>query len=114
MKCPHGCSRRSAHRRWSSEVVLIADAGGLAPAIRHPVEGSKRVATLLSVLPKHAPGMKIATILLNGSVAARLNPTGELDTAVNFVVEGGRITRIYAIINPHKLERLERVVELRR
>jgi hypothetical protein len=30
------------------------------------------------------------------------------------VVEDGRITRIYAIRNPHKLGRLERVAELRR
>jgi hypothetical protein len=32
---------------------------------------------------------------------------------VTFVVEDGRIARIYAINNPHKLERLEKVTELR-
>ena len=34
--------------------------------------------------------------------------------AVSLVVEDGRITRIYAIRNPHKLGWLERVAELRR
>jgi RNA polymerase sigma-70 factor (ECF subfamily) len=33
---------------------------------------------------------------------------------VSFVIEDGRITRIYAIRNPHKLERLSEVAELRR
>ena len=30
------------------DVVLVADGGGLVPAVRRPVEGGKRVATLLS------------------------------------------------------------------
>jgi len=96
------------------DVVLVADGGGLAPAFRHPVEGSKRVAALLSGLSRVAPGAEVATLLLNGAVAARIDPAGELNTAVTFVVEDGRITRIYAIRNPHKLGRLEKVAELRR
>lgn len=96
------------------DVVLVADGGGLAPAVRHPIEGMKRVATLLSRFSQFAPGAQITTPLVNGAVAVRIDPGGELDTAVTFVVEDGRITRIYAIRNPHKLERLEQVAELRR
>ena len=33
---------------------------------------------------------------------------------MSLVVEDGRITRIYAIRNPHKLGRLDTVAELRR
>ncbi|MCW2637723.1 MAG: sigma-70 region 2 domain protein, partial [Dactylosporangium sp.] len=47
-------------------------------------------------------------------IAARIDPGGENDTAVSFVIEDGRITQIYAIRNPHKLERLGKVAELRR
>jgi RNA polymerase sigma-70 factor (ECF subfamily) len=96
------------------DVVLVADGGGLAPAFRHPVEGSKRVAALLSGFSRVAPAAEVATVLLNGAVAARIDPAGELNTAVTFVVEDGRITRIYAIRNPHKLGRLEKAAELRR
>ena len=39
---------------------------------------------------------------------------GPLDAAVTFVVEDGRIGRIYAIFNPNKLGRLGKVAELRR
>jgi RNA polymerase sigma-70 factor (ECF subfamily) len=96
------------------DVVLVADGGGLAPAARHPVEGSERVAAFLSRFSQFALGAEIATLLLNGAVAAGIDPAGELSTAVTFVFEGGRIARIYAIRNPHKLGRLEQVAELRR
>jgi RNA polymerase sigma-70 factor (ECF subfamily) len=96
------------------DVVLVADGGGLAPAARRPVEGSERVAAYLSGFPRYAPDAEIATLLLNGAVAAWIDPAGESNTAVSFVVEGGRISRIYAIRNPRKLQRLEAVAELRR
>ena len=96
------------------DVVLVADGGGLVPAVRRPVEGSERVAALLSRFSQLAPGAEVSTLSLNGAVAARIDPAGELNTAVTFVVEDGRIARIYAIRNPHKLERLDQVAELRR
>jgi RNA polymerase sigma-70 factor (ECF subfamily) len=96
------------------DVVLVADGGGLAPAVRRPVEGMKRVATLLSRFSELAPGAEVATVLLNGAVGVRIGPGGEFDTAVTFAVEDGQIARIYAIRNPHKLGRLEEVAELRR
>ncbi|HEU5472579.1 MAG TPA: RNA polymerase sigma-70 factor [Actinophytocola sp.] len=97
------------------DVVLVADGGGLAPAALRPVEGSDRVLALLSRFARVAPRAQVATMLINGAVAARIGPAGELfDTAVAFVIEDGRITRLYAIRNPHKLERLSTVAQLRR
>jgi hypothetical protein len=61
-----------------------------------------------------APGVEVAPLRLNGAVAARIDPAGEFDTVVTFVVEDGRIAHIYAIRNPHKLARLQEVAELRR
>ena len=96
------------------DVVLVADGGGLAPAVRHPVEGVERVATLLSRFKTLAPDAEVGTVWLNGAPAVRIDLAGEFDTAVTFAVENGRISRIYAIRNPHKLGRLEEVAELRR
>jgi RNA polymerase sigma-70 factor (TIGR02957 family) len=96
------------------DVIVVADSGGLAPAARRPVVGRKRVASALSHLPELAPGLEITTLLVNGTVAARIDPGGEFDTALTFVVEYGRITRIFAMRNPHKLGRLDEVAELRR
>jgi RNA polymerase sigma-70 factor (TIGR02957 family) len=96
------------------DVVVVGDGGGLAPTARHPVTGREQVVSILSRFSQFAPGAEVVTLLLNGAVAARIDPAGELDTAVAFAVEDGRIARIYAIRNPHKLGRLEKVAELRR
>jgi RNA polymerase sigma-70 factor (ECF subfamily) len=96
------------------DVVLVADGGGLAPAVRRPIEGMERVAAFLSRFSQVAPGAEITTLLINGAVAARIDPAGKFNTALTFVVEDGRIARIYVIRNPHKLGRLEEVAELRR
>jgi RNA polymerase sigma-70 factor (ECF subfamily) len=56
----------------------------------------------------------MTTLLVNGAVGARIDPGGEFDTALTFVVEDGRITRMYGMRNPHKLGRLDTVAELRR
>jgi len=96
------------------DVVVVADSGGLAPAARRPVVGRERVANALSRFAEFAPGVEITTLLVNGAVAARVDPGGEFDTAITFVVEDGRITRVFAMRNPHKLGRLDEVAELRR
>jgi RNA polymerase sigma-70 factor (ECF subfamily) len=44
---------------------------------------------------------------------ARFEVGGDI-TAVSLVIEGDRITRIYAMRNPDKLRWLEEVAELRR
>lgn len=96
------------------DVVAIADGGGLAGAFRRPLEGRDRVASVLARFPRALPEAEVGTVLLNGAVAARIDPGGRADTAVTFGFEGGRIVRIYAIRNPNKLTRLDRVAELRR
>lgn len=76
-------------------------------AVRRPVVGRDRVATLLSRFRTIAPDAVVVTVWLNGAPAARINRDGELDTAVSLVVVDGWITRIYAIRNPHTLVRLD-------
>jgi RNA polymerase sigma-70 factor (TIGR02957 family) len=96
------------------DVVLVTDGGGEVPTVRRPVAGGRRVAALLSGFGRVAAGAEVATLLLNGAVAARIDLAGELDTAISFVIEGGRITRIYAIRNPNKLGHVDREAELSR
>jgi RNA polymerase sigma-70 factor (TIGR02957 family) len=96
------------------EVVLVADGGGEVAAFRRPVVGRDRVATLLSGFKKIAPDAVVGSVWLNGAPAVRIDLAGELDTAVTFMVEEGRISRIYAIRNPHKLTRLDEEAALSR
>jgi RNA polymerase sigma-70 factor (ECF subfamily) len=96
------------------DVVLIADGGSEVAAVRGPVVGSNRVATLLSRLRTALPDAVVGAVWLNGAPAGRIDLAGELDTAVSLVVADGRITRIYAIRNPHKLARLDEETTLSR
>jgi RNA polymerase sigma-70 factor (ECF subfamily) len=96
------------------DVVVVADGGGLAPAARRPILGRQRVVSYLSRFPEFVPDVQITTPLVNGALAMRIDPGGEFDTAITFVVADGRITHMYAMRNPHKLGRLDEVAELRR
>jgi RNA polymerase sigma-70 factor (TIGR02957 family) len=96
------------------DVVLVADGGGVAPAVRRPIEGADRVGALLGSLAKLAGDFEAMPMWLNGGPAARLDLDGELNTVASLVIEDGRITRIYVIRNPHKLARLDEEAELSR
>jgi RNA polymerase sigma-70 factor (TIGR02957 family) len=94
------------------DVVAIADGGGLVAAARKPVTGVEKVAAFLARAAKMAD-LVVTTTWLNGMPGARID-RGEVAVAVSLLVEDGRITRIYAIANPHKLGWLDKVAELRR
>ena len=90
------------------DVVLIADGGGVVQAVVNPVMGAKRVANLLRPFNRLAPEAQILPVLLNGAIGARIVGTDDgYDTAISFVVEAGRISRIYAVRNPAKLGRID-------
>jgi RNA polymerase sigma-70 factor, ECF subfamily len=95
------------------DVVLVADGGGLVAAARRPVEGAERVARLLAGFADLVEA-EATPVWLNGSPGARIDLAGEVDTAVSLTVEDGRITRIYAVRNPHKLGGLGGVAALSR
>jgi RNA polymerase sigma-70 factor (ECF subfamily) len=90
------------------DVVLVADGGGIAQAIAHPVTGAKKVANLLRTFPRFGAGATLLPVLLNGAPGARIVGLDDgHDTAIAFVVEEGRISRIYAVRNPVKLSRID-------
>ncbi len=94
------------------DVVVIADSGGVVPSLRKPVSGAEKVAALLAHASK-TPGFVATAAWINAMPGARFDYE-DATAAVSVVVEGGRITRIFAITNPHKLGSLEKVVELQR
>jgi RNA polymerase sigma-70 factor (ECF subfamily) len=95
------------------DVVLVSDGGGLVAAARRPMEGATRVAGFL-ISGLRSVKFEAKAVWLNGSPAVRIDIGGEINTAVGLSVENGRITRIYAIRNPHKLARLDGVAALTR
>jgi RNA polymerase sigma-70 factor (ECF subfamily) len=90
------------------DVVLVADGGGVVQAVVRPVVGARKVANLLRPFSELAPGADMLPVLLNGAPGLRIvGLVDGADTAVSFVVESGRISRIYAIRNPAKLARID-------
>jgi RNA polymerase sigma-70 factor (TIGR02957 family) len=97
------------------DVVLVADGGGVVQAVVNPVIGAKKVANLLQPFNRLAPDAEILPVLLNGALGVRIVGTVDgADTAISFVVEDGRISRIYAIRNPAKLGRIDAEATLSR
>jgi RNA polymerase sigma-70 factor (ECF subfamily) len=98
----------------SPDVVLVSDGGGVVAAARRPIESAERVSAFLGALTRQVDSIEFMPIWLNGGAAMRVDLGAALNTVAGLVVEDGRISRIYAIRNPHKLTRLEEVADLSR
>ncbi|MDQ3915099.1 MAG: RNA polymerase sigma-70 factor [Actinomycetota bacterium] len=94
------------------DVIAIADGGGFVAAARRPVEGAKRVATLLIAASRGAE-LEVNSVWLNSSPGVRVN-IGDDVAAVSLDIENGQITHIYVVANPHKLARVDEVAPLTR
>lgn len=90
------------------DVVFIADGGGVAAAAPAPIYGADVVAKVLA-----RPGRVLSMVWLNCAPAIRIDSDTQ-PAVVSLVVEDGRISRIYAIANPHKLTRLNGLAKLSR
>lgn len=88
------------------DVVVVADGGGLVAAARHPITGSAKVVAFLSKFATLASTAVVDTVWFNGALGGRIVLDGQLNTVISFVIEHGRISRMYAVRNPHKLGRL--------
>jgi RNA polymerase sigma-70 factor (ECF subfamily) len=97
------------------EVVLVADGGGFAQAARVPIRGATKIAAFLRNFPRYAEGTELRMVWINGAPALRMDGPDPVGTsAISMVVENGRITRLYAVRNPHKLGRIEEATDLTR
>lgn len=96
------------------DVVSVADGGGFVRgAARRPIMGAEKIARyLLGGLAKLGVPFEARPVWVNGAPAIRGEVDGVLAGAICFAIDGGRITRIYSIANPHKLQRLDELSEL--
>ena len=105
---PATCRACSTCSRPTSS--LVADGGGAGRRPRvDPIQRCRAVAQAArrGSPSSRRPTPRAADAGSTARPALRIDIAGELDTALSFVVEDGRITRIYAIRNPDKLTRLD-------
>ena len=86
------------------DVVLVPDGGGLIGAARKPIAGAGRVVPFLT--SRVARMVRGTEAWLNGAPGLLLHLDGQVVAAISLTVEDGRITRLYAVANPGKLERI--------
>ncbi|WP_454050609.1 RNA polymerase sigma-70 factor [Cellulomonas sp. Marseille-Q8402] len=97
------------------DVVLVADGGGVVQATRRPITGALKLARyLVGGMAKAPVPIRATAMWCNGEPGLRVDAGGELAAVVGMTVEGGRITRLYSVVNPGKLGRVDEEVALAR
>jgi len=85
------------------DATVIADGGGLATAVRRPVEGGEQIARYWVDLAARAPDLTILERTVNGQPGLVAQQDGVTVTVFAFDIAGGRIKHIWAVRNPEKL-----------
>jgi RNA polymerase sigma factor (sigma-70 family) len=83
--------------------TAIADGGGLVGAVAYPVEGVERIARGCVDFASQATGLKILERTVNGQPGLVGQQDGVTVAVVAFDIADGRITNIWAVLNPEKL-----------
>ncbi|WP_435281013.1 RNA polymerase sigma factor SigJ [Streptomyces koelreuteriae] len=89
------------------DVVLRADSGALVrgAAASKAVQGAKTVAEQALMFARYATSARL--VLVNGSVGLVHAPEGRVLSVMGVTIADGRITGMYILADPERLERLE-------
>jgi RNA polymerase sigma-70 factor (ECF subfamily) len=89
------------------DVVLRADSGALVrgAAVSKALQGAKAVAEQALMFARFAQSTEL--VLVNGSVGVVNAPQGHVQSVMGVTIADGRITGMYILADPERLERLE-------
>jgi RNA polymerase sigma-70 factor (ECF subfamily) len=95
--------------RLAEGIRITADSGGLVQSIRRTLEGERRVTAFLTKgLHKFIKGLEWQRHDINGSKGFVIRSKEGIHTTINFEFNGnGKISSIFLVRNPEKLQRLE-------
>ena len=96
------------------DVVLITDGGGVKKAAPNPIKGVEKVLRFLIAVTPEDTDNRAEPVMVNGHLGLRLLLDDELDTIATMRIDGGRVTGLYFVRNPHKLGRVDAEVSLSR
>jgi RNA polymerase sigma-70 factor (ECF subfamily) len=88
-----------------ADVVLVSDGGPDHHAARRPVVGAKRVARFITNIAGRYPDAELEFTEINGSAALVMRAAGMPIVVTGEQLEG-KVTRIYLMLNPDKLQAL--------
>jgi len=83
--------------------TVVADGGGLAGAGAQRIGGREQIARACVDLANRTPGLAVMERTVNGQPGLITQQDGATAAVLAFEVAGGRITHIWAVLNPEKL-----------
>ncbi|MEU6827492.1 RNA polymerase sigma factor SigJ [Nocardia beijingensis] len=84
--------------------TATADSGGLAPAFLDPIDGGERIARTWMEIAARGPAVTLVERTVNGQPGLVALLDGTIVSVYAFDIADGRITHIWAIRNPEKLQ----------
>lgn len=90
-------------RVLAPDVELHSDGGGVVRAALNVVSGADRVARFLLGIAAKRPDMQLEEIETGDGIALLFREYGEVVSVVNLGVTAGAVTRVWIMMNPHKL-----------
>jgi RNA polymerase sigma-70 factor (ECF subfamily) len=84
--------------------TVVADGGGRVGALLRPIAGAALIVRSLVNLARRLRGLTVLERTVNGRPGLVAQRDGVIAAAVAFDVDGDRITRIWAVRNPDKLQ----------
>jgi len=88
-----------------ADVVLVSDGGPDRHAARRPVVGAAKVARFVTNIAGRYPDAELELTEINGAAALVLR-AGGMPVVVTGEQHEGKVTRIYLMLNPDKLQAL--------
>ncbi|WP_245194500.1 RNA polymerase sigma factor SigJ [Kitasatospora phosalacinea] len=85
------------------DATVVADGGGLAPAVLEPLSGGERIALAVAAFADAQPGVELLECPVNGQDGLVALVDGAVAGVLAFRTAGGRITHVWAVRNPEKL-----------
>lgn len=94
----------------ADEAELVSDGGGKVPSFGKVLQGALRIANLYWATHRRlAGGIAYRAVDLNGEPGLLRYLDGQLESAQSMVTDGERITAIYVVRNPDKLQHIAAV-----
>ena len=91
---------------FSDDVVFYSDGGGKALAALNPLYGPDHVTRFfMGILKKRPESLSVRPATVNGLPGFLLTEGDEAHSALSFGISDGRISAVYMIRNPDKLQR---------
>jgi RNA polymerase sigma-70 factor, ECF subfamily len=99
----------------SEDVVLHGDGGGKAPAIARALQGVDRVSRTFANWAKQGVriGATMDVAVVNGQPGAIFRmPDGEIVSVLMLKITEGKVSELFSIVNPDKLQHIGKVADL--